>query len=683
MSLATFDRRKLVTALSVLLRVAPVLTLVATGGCGQTPVEKVPGDTDFAFTKVALAPKPGSVEVDMAPLYGKLGSRPSSALFTPRKYNPFRVAEDRRRIQTFLATQGFLDATVDEGVVKLDEASKQATLTFQYDTGKAYSLVDVSFRGVPASEAAALEAFKKAKPGGPYDLEVLRVARYDMAAELQRAGYGHARVYMRTYVDRREKSVQVAYLADLGPRTTVGTIRVEGAKHVTEADVRARLGLQSGDPYSLAARDHAEADLLDTGAFAQVVVSSNADVEQYFGDVPDSGGIVPDERIDDGGNLLPRDLPTSIDLVVHVDEAPSAKLKLRGTAELDPTRIDLTAGANLELRNALGSQRHVLVRGRIGFGYLWRGDTDQPTGLYGDVLVRYVRPGLLGRTGDGRLSARYRDVLYPGFHLRELTTGPGVRSTLAKGVFFDLDAYFRLAGQIDFGPFDEPDRARFALAKNNTNVGAEISSALVWDARNDPVEPTAGHLLALRATASPIPTEQSSTYVQIAPEARAFLPLSQSFTVAARASAGWVTAYDDEGVPLGPRLFGGGAFGMRGFGRDRLSPVSTTCVPSTQANVPPACRSEIVGGLSLAEASLELRYLPPLKQVGFTIFVDAGGAGRRANPFDEGLAMAAGLGPRLRLWYVPISVDISYRFVEQGRLAERGLLVFARIGESF
>jgi hypothetical protein len=75
--------------------------------------------------------------------------------------------------------------------------------------------------------------------------------------------------------------------------------------------------------------------------------------------------------------------------------------------------------------------------------------------------------------------------------------------------------------------------------------------------------------------------------------------------------------------------------------------------------------------------------LPPLKQAGFTIFVDAGGAGRRANPFEEGLAIAAGLGPRLRLWYVPLSVDISYRFVEAGRLTERGLLVFARIGEAF
>jgi len=679
-SFAMGSRRVVAAALASLLRVAPFVAVFAVG-CAQTPAEKVPGETDITFTRVTIVPKPGSVDVDFGPLYGKLGSRAATALFTPRKYNPFRVAEDRRRIQTYLATQGYFDATVDDPVVHLDEAKKKASLTFTYDSGKAYSLAELAFRGLP--DGITLDGFRKAKPQEAYDLEVLRIVRYEMAAELSRKGYGHARVYVRTYLDRSTKSVHVVYLCDPGPRTVVGSIRVEGAKHVSELDVRDRLGLAPGDPYSLSARDRAESDLLDTGAFTQVVVSSNADVEQYLGDVPDSGGTIPDERIDDSGNLLPRVIDEKIDLVVHVDEAPTAKLKLRGTAEFDPTRIDLTSGVNLELRNVFGSQHHLIVRGRIGFGYLWRGDTDQPTGLYGDLLLRYVRPGLVGRTGDGRLSARYRDVLYPGFHLREVTVGPGLRTTIAKGLFFDVDAYFRMAGQIDFGPFDESERTRLALAKDNTYIGAELGSSLVWDARNDPVEATSGHLLALRATASPMPGERSNSYVQIAPEARGFLPLSTSFSLAARASAGWVVGYDERGVPLGPRLFGGGSFGMRGYGRDRLSPIATTCTPGTEPNAPPVCRNEFTGGLSLAEASLELRFLPPLKQAGFTIFVDAGGAGRRANPFEEGLAIAAGLGPRLRLWYVPLSVDISYRFVEAGRLTERGLLVFARIGEAF
>lgn len=674
-------RRALARVLATLLRCAPVVLAGSIVACAQKPVEKVPGDTDIAFTRVSITAKPGSTEIDMGPLYGKLGSRVASALYTPRKYNPFRVAEDRRRIQTYLAGFGYFDATVDEPTVRVDEAKKEATLTFAYDAGKPYRLSEVRFDGLPAGED--LDGYVKSRPGGSFDLEAMRVARYDMAAELQRHGYGHARVYVRTYLDRREKSTTVVYFCDTGPKTRVGKITVEGNRKVTEEDIRARLGLASGDPYSLAAREKAESDLYDTGAFTQVVVESDAEVEQYLGDVPDSGGTIPDDRIDESGKLGPRPIKDTVDLVVHVDEAPRLKIKLRGTGELDPTRIDATAGASFEMPNALGSQHHLLLKGRVGFGWLWRDETDEPTGLYGDVLLRYTRPGLVGRTGDGRMSVAFKDQLYPGFHLREFTVGPGIRTTIVKDVYFDIDAYFRAAGQIGFGPFSEQERQAYALAKKNTYIGAEIQSSLVWDARNDPVEPTSGHLLALRAAGSPVPGEDAGTYVRVAPEARAFLPLSTSFSLAGRASAGFVFGYGDSGVPLGPRLFGGGAFGMRGFGRDRLSPLATTCDPNLAVGLPPVCRGEYVGGLSLAEASLELRYLPPLKQAGFTVFVDAGGAGPRQNPFADGIAIAAGLGPRLRLWYVPLSVDVSYRFVEAGQLAERGLLVFARIGEAF
>ena len=64
-------------------------------------------------------------------------------------------------------------------------------------------------------------------------------------------------------------------------------------------------------------------------------------------------------------------------------------------------------------------------------------------------------------------------------------------------------------------------------------------------------------------------------------------------------------------------------------------------------------------------------------------FVDLGGAGTRANPFESGVSMAAGIGPRLRLWYFPIAVDLAHQFLQNGIVANHRFLVFARIGEAF
>jgi outer membrane translocation and assembly module TamA len=156
------------------------------------------------------------------------------------------------------------------------------------------------------------------------------------------------------------------------------------------------------------------------------------------------------------------------------------------------------------------------------------------------------------------------------------------------------------------------------------------------------------------------------------------LPLSESWSLGARAAYSAVVGESDDGVPLGGRLFGGGSYGMRGYGRDRLSP---------EAPCASDCDTELVGGLSLLESSLELRFLPFRKFFGLVGFVDAGGAGRLRDPFEDGVSLAVGVGPRLRIWYIPIALDAAYRVVGKGELESAGTfdsyLVFLRIGEAF
>jgi outer membrane translocation and assembly module TamA len=151
-------------------------------------------------------------------------------------------------------------------------------------------------------------------------------------------------------------------------------------------------------------------------------------------------------------------------------------------------------------------------------------------------------------------------------------------------------------------------------------------------------------------------------------------------SIAQRGAYSVVVGEDEAGVPLGGRLFGGGAFGMRGYGRDQLSP-EVLCAPGA------SCESELVGGLSLLESSLELRFLPFRKFFGAVGFVDFGGAGQARDPLEDGVSVAVGIGPRVRLWYVPIALDVAYRVIGNGELESAGswdpYLVFLRIGEAF
>ena len=368
--------------------------------------------------------------------------------------------------------------------------------------------------------------------------------------------------------------------------------------------------------------------------------------------------------------LVPRSLPETLAVKIVVVEAPARQLRAELGVEADPTRVDAFAGARVMFRNLFAPQHHLVVEGNAGYG--WRfDDATLAAGVYGSALVQYLHPLT---AIDVRLTGRWRDVLYPSALLREITAGPGMRAAPARGVLLELDALFRFARTLDLPALDPATAGGFTAADAR---GAELVGTAIVDRRDDRVEPTRGWLLGATGSYAPGGALGTHRWLQLSADARAFRPLGGPWSIGARASAGWVLVPGADGVPLGPRLFGGGAYGMRGFGRDRLSPAA--CKLGT------ACERVLVGGRSLVEASVELRLLPFRKQYGAAAFVDVGGAGAQTNAFASGVSLAAGLGGRVRLWYLPIALDLAYRVLDEGDagLALGRLLAFVRIGEAF
>ena len=651
----------------------------AVSACHPQRFEKVPGETDVRVEEVAIvAPGGGAPALEHEALMGRLGLRAGNALIPDRYYNPYRLAEDRRRIAAFWETYGYFDVDVAPPAVALDPATHALRVTWTVREGQRYAIGEVHLAHAPAELVDAMRAKIPFGEGErEVDLEAMRKVRHALEDVMRRRGYGHAEVYSRTYVDRSAKTLAWYYLADAGPKTRIGKIVVKGNVKVPAEAILRRSGLVAGEAYDLDVKEKAELDLLDAGAFASANIRANTDTEFLVpGDAPDSGGILKPEQIGPDGDFVPRKLDPNVDLELVVVEAPSVKFRVGASFEIDPSRADTELASKLTLRNFFGPLHHLTLEGRLGYGVLFdaRGE---PGGLYGEALARYDHPGFIARLFDARITARYRDVLYPGFHLRELTVGPGVRTTIQKGLFFDLDTYFRLGQAVDFGPFDAATLAARAIPANDVSKTFDVQSSLVWDARNDPLEPTSGALAAARVDVAPAGTER---WARFDPELRAFVPLSSSWSLGARASAGFILWHGDEGVPLGPRLFGGGAYGMRGFGLDELSPYAV-CAPGK-----PPCVTLPVGGLSLFQATAEARWLPKRKPYGATAFLDLGGASDDLNPFALGPSLAAGVGLRLRLWYLPMAFDFAYRFVDQGSLPRSGevpILVFFRIGEAF
>ncbi len=652
-------------------------------GCHLKAAPGVPGQTAIAVTSVTLKPRAGEqLRVEYKPLMATMGLRPGSAVYPARTFNEFRLAEDGRRIVAYLHAHGHFDAAVEEPGLVFAADGKHVAVTWHIHEGVAYRIGTLNIVGVPTEYEAELRAMVHFGPGDPIDLNHYRPVRRAMAERLQDKGYGHARGYSRTFVDRVAKTVAWYFYLDPGPRTRIATINVEGANRVTIDAILERAHLAPGAVYSTTEKRRAEIALLDTGAFASAVVVTDADIQTGPPEYPDTGGPIGRAQVDANGDLVPRKLAENLAVRIVVVEAPAKQVRVEIGLEGDPTRIDAYAGTRVTLRNALGVQHHVVLEGNAGYGWLvGNADRELAQGVYGSAKVQYVHPGWLARDLDLRIGARWRDVLYPAAMLREIRIGPGVRRTLRPGVFFDVVLDYRIGLTRDLPAIDAMTRAAVELPLSDQSLGPELAAQLVVDQRDERVEPAAGWLASARGAVSPGGPFGDDRWVLIGGDLRGYRKLGGAWSVGARVSGAAIVVAGDTGVPLGPRLFGGGAYGMRGFGRDRLSPTVCTTTPAT------TCDAIEVGGRSLVESSVELRMLPFRKFYGATVFVDAGGAGAGLDPTSDGLSAALGLGARLRTWFVPVSIDVSYRGLDRGELrAPSGLdrwLVLFRVGEAF
>lgn len=661
------------TGVRLLYRVPPVRQLfvvaaLALLGCRHPTSTAVPGDTSIGVTSVTIAPD-AAATLAYKPLLGLLGVRAKTLIMPERRYNAFRLAEDRRRVESWLAGQGRFEATVDAPRVTWDATRTHVEVVWPIHEGPHYTIGSVTLVGAPPEHAAELRALIPFHEGSDIELEPYRLLRIELAQHLQDRGYGHARVYSRTFVDRATTKVAWFYYVDAGPQTRVGSLAVEGNAQIPAARILERAGFTIGAPFSTAAARQAELALLDTGAFVSATVVTDADIHRQP-EFPDTGGIMAADQISADGTLVPRTLPAALAVKIVVVEAPARQLRMEVGVEADPTRADAFAGARLLLRNLFAPQHHLILEGNVGVGHTFGGG-GIANGLYGSALVQYLHSLA---TLDLRVTGRWRDTLYPSALLRELTVGPGVRAVPAPGAVLELDVLYRFARTLDLPAIDPATAGSFTAADAR---GLELVGTAIADHRDDRVEPTRGWLLGLTGTYSPGGALADHRWLQLSAEARGFLPLHGPWSLGVRASSGWVLLGGEDGVPLGPRLFGGGAYGMRGFGRDQLSPAA--CKAGT------ACERVLVGGRSLVEASVELRLLPFRKQYGAAAFVDLGGAGADANAFATGASLAAGVGGRVRLWYLPIALDVAYRILDEGEAgaALGRLLAFVRIGEAF
>ena len=334
-------------------------------------------------------------------------------------------------------------------------------------------------------------------------------------------------------------------------------------------------------------------------------------------------------------------------------EGPFAPVSV--TMEERPFR---TIGAGLRFNTDTGPGVTFLFEHRNLFGANERLSLDLEAQLEEQEFdARFSKPQFF-RPGQF-LEARVRSFRFDDspFSAAGVTAEGGLRRELSPELSIGA------AGLVEFASIDEP-----GVDGPSTLFG--LPAFIAWDSTDNLLNATEGQ--RARLTATPFTgtfNDEATTFFKLVAEGSTYHDLTggDDTILAARTRLGTIFAEGLGKVPQTRRFYAGGGGSVRGYDQYFVGPLDE--------------RNDPVGGLSLAEVSVEIRQRI-WGDVGGVVFVDGGTVSTEsAFAFDDDFLVAAGLGLRYYSPVGPIRIDAGFPL--NGRDRDPAFQVYFSVGQAF
>lgn len=600
------------------------------------------------------------------------------------------LQRDLERVERYYRARGYYEAKARAGRVRY-KSDNHVEVTVEVDEGPPVLLRGIRMDGLEGltakEEKAVIEAMKvHLETGKPFEEEPFRKAESAMVRALTDRGFAWAKVERRADVDLPGHYVNAYFVVKRGPKSKFGPMRIEGLGDLPEAPVRQAIDIDKGDAYSTKDLDDAQQAVLNLGTFSSVEITPE------LKDPPPADAVVP--------------------MVVRVRRQKLRSVLLGGGIELDSIRTEAHLHAGWEHKNLFGGFRHFTVDLKPGVVlFPTRIPSFQaPTALLPQERFRAElrQPGFIEARTNGFI--RQELNTYPVLLSPDVDpTAPVLGYLEYKGAVGVDRIIWKLFGAPSYNlQYNNPFTYQGALDKNMFGVLVSyIDFFSHFDFRDDRLRPHKG--LYIQNDIQFAGLGGDALDVRIQPEVRGYIPLGKKVTLAARTTVGFLMPFNygdalqaaNGGVPEDDAdqaawardiqlvylrgFFSGGPSSNRGYPLRGVGPhgpvpfynpglaaqaLRSACADPPDPNDPnppknldydPRRCNIALGGLSLWEASLELRF-PIAGDFSGSTFCDASDVSPAS--FDlrlDYLHLSCGVGLRYDTPIGPVRVDAGYR----------------------
>ncbi|MGF1455828.1 MAG: outer membrane protein assembly factor BamA [Alphaproteobacteria bacterium] len=448
-------------------------------------------------------------------------------------YDPDRVTYDRELLRQFYLNNGYADFRVVSAVAELTPDRKDFYLTFTVEEGEQYAWGEVEVTTeLEALNADFLKRLVPIKTGQIYNAKKIEDTIESLTFAAGAAGYAFVDIRPRIKRNREEKTLDVTFVVNEGPRVYVERIDIAGNTRTLDHVIRREFRLVEGDPYNKILVNQSRNRIRALGFFKEVEITEEV-------------GTSPDRTV----------------VNVEVEEQPTGELSFGfGFSSTDNFLGEISV-----------SERNLLGRGQFLRLRLQLSDRRQ------QIDLRFTEPYFLGRNLAAgfelfRVATDFRESSFntnsTGFGL---TTG------------FPLSEYSRLRLRYTFrnDEIEVNEAGCEPVLDANGNIvsqttfispaicdaaGRDISSiigyVLSYDRRNDPLRPTRGY--NVRMTQDLAGLGGNVDYLRSIFDAGIYRGLLEDVIASFNVSAGYIFPLTGDEIRINDRFFRGGPT-FRGF----------------------------------------------------------------------------------------------------------------------
>src|SRR5215468_10049717 len=190
-------------------------------------------------------------------------------------YDADRIEVDRDLLRRFYLRNGFADVRIVSAVGEYDPENKGFIITFNIDEGIQYHFGAVNIVStVPSVPPESLRYKLRVESGKVYNADAIEKSVEDTTIEVAKRGYPFAAVRPRGERNVANRTVDIAFVVEEGPRTYVERINIKGNTRTRDYVIRREFDIVEGDPYNRALVDRAERRIKNLGYFKTVKITN-------------------------------------------------------------------------------------------------------------------------------------------------------------------------------------------------------------------------------------------------------------------------------------------------------------------------------------------------------------------------------------------------------------------------